>query len=55
MRSIGTAEQAIRFALTIDDHFDMREFLQAWNDGSIANDNGEYDDYFKWLRQEKKA
>lgn len=49
MLNIGTAEQAIKFALTIDDHFDMREFLKAWMDGSLRNDADEWDDYFQTL------
>ncbi len=28
--------RAIRFALTIDDHFDRRYFLQAWLEGALA-------------------
>jgi len=31
----GTAEQAIEFALTIDDHFDMRGFLNNWLEGDL--------------------
>ena len=27
---------AIMFAQTIDDHFDMREFLHAWTIGDVA-------------------
>ena len=53
LKSIGTAEQAIAFALTINDHLDMREFLRMWQDGSIAHDDDEFDDYFEWLRQNK--
>jgi hypothetical protein len=45
--SIGTAVQAIKFALTIDDHFDMREFLKSWSDGSL--DPAEWSDYFATL------
>lgn len=30
------AERAIQFALSIDDHYDSREFLQAWRDGDTS-------------------
>ena len=46
-KDIGSAEQAIKFAMTIDDHFDMREFLKGWWDGSLDRD--EWDDYFSAL------
>ena len=29
------AVEAIEFALTIDDHFEMREFLKSWAHGDI--------------------
>jgi hypothetical protein len=51
---IGTGEQAIRFALAIDDHFDMRQFLEDWQAGLVANLE-EYEDYREWLLAEKEA
>lgn len=45
---IGNATQAIKFAMTIDDHYDMRSFLSGWWDGSL--DAEAWDDYFKALK-----
>ena len=42
---IGTAVQAIEFALTIDDHYEMRGFLDRWMHGDIE----EWPDYVIWL------
>lgn len=50
-KDIGTAEQAIKFAMTIDDHFDMRSFLSCWWDGSL--DTEAWDDYFKALETDE--
>ena len=33
---LGTAAQAIEFALGIDDHYDMREFLDEWMHGGTG-------------------
>jgi hypothetical protein len=41
----GTGIQAIEFALEIDDHYDMRYFLQGWNEGSLD----EWPEYYEWL------
>lgn len=49
---LGTARQAIEFALTIDDHFDMREFLADWLTGVVAA-SGEYADYHAWLKRKQ--
>ena len=51
---IGTGEQAIAFAMEIDDHFDMRAFLADWQTGLVANLD-EYEDYREWLREQEKA
>lgn len=34
---LGQAVQAIEFALEIDDHFDMREFLDGWMHGDVQD------------------
>lgn len=49
---LGTAQQAIAFALEIDDHFDMRQFLSDWQTGEVAMDD-EYKDYWTWLRKQR--
>ena len=51
---LGTAQQAITFALAIDDHYDMRQFLDDWQTGEVAV-NEEYADYWAWLRQQRKV
>lgn len=51
---LGSGEQAIAFALTIDDHHDMRQFLDDWQTGAVAT-NDEYSDYWKWLRRQRRA
>lgn len=33
---LGTAVQAIEFALGIDDHWDMRQFLDDWMHGDVS-------------------
>lgn len=48
--SLGTAVQAIEFALKIDDHYDMREFLNGWMHGDVE----EWDEYQSFI-QEKAA
>lgn len=53
MQSIGSAEQAIAFALTIDDHFDMRAFLQDWQQGLLVDSPSADADYFEFLRKNK--
>ncbi|QRE77356.1 hypothetical protein [Methylobacterium aquaticum] len=35
--NIGTPVQAIEFALKIDDHYDMRDFLGSWNEGDLTD------------------
>jgi hypothetical protein len=51
---LGSAEQAIAFALAIDDHFDLRQFLDDWQTGAVAT-NDEYSDYWNWLRWQRRA
>lgn len=51
----GTAEEAIAFALLLDDHFDRLFFLRAWRDGSVAGDE-DWQDYHDWrLEQTVRA
>lgn len=33
---LGTGEQAVSYAVTIDDHFDRLEFLKAWLHGDVG-------------------
>jgi hypothetical protein len=46
-KEMGNAVQAIKFALTIEDHFDMRGFLHDWYCGSL--DPEDWADYFEAL------
>lgn len=50
----GSAEQAIKFALLIDSHYDMRQFLADWQTGEVAT-NAEYADYWEWLTFQRQA
>jgi hypothetical protein len=56
-RRLGTGAQAIAYAIDHeDDHYDRLNFLKAWQDGSLADDNTEWPEYQTWLRgQRKKA
>lgn len=46
---LGTAEQAIEFAVEhIDDHFDRLQFLGDWRSGVVATSD-EYEEYWQWL------
>ena len=47
MVDIGTAVQAIEYALTIDDAFEMKDFLTDWQCGDIAG----WEDYSDWLEE----
>lgn len=48
---LGTAVQAIQFAITIDDHYDRLEFLECWNCGDLS----EWDDFKSFIRAEQKG
>ena len=45
--AVPDAVAAIKFALTIDDHFDRLEFLYAFLDGSVDTDE-EWDDWHEY-------
>jgi hypothetical protein len=49
---LGKAEDAIDFAMGIDDHFDMRAFLKDWRNGSLCPDDDA--DYFDWLAARRR-
>ena len=44
-RRLGTADQAIEFAVQIDDHYDRLSFLQGWLEGRLE----EWGDYQPWI------
>lgn len=48
---LGTAVQAIEFAITIDDHYDRLEFLESWKHGDLS----EWDDFKSFIRAEQKG
>jgi hypothetical protein len=50
---IGTGAEAVAYALTIDDHFDLRQFLSDWQAGVVATAD-EYSDYQQWLEERRK-
>lgn len=47
----GTSPQAIHYALTLDDHFEMREFLDGWMHGDIAEWADDYRIFLEVLTQ----
>ena len=49
----GNAVEAMTFALTIEDHYDLREFLKAWNEGDWATLQEEWEEYYTWLFEER--
>lgn len=49
MRRQGTSLQAIKFAVTIDDHYDRLSFLEEYLKGNLEPDD--WPDYFEDLKR----
>lgn len=47
----GTALQALQFASTLDDHYDVKDFVSAW----FAGDIEEFPEYIEFLKNDKLA
>jgi hypothetical protein len=47
---IGTAQQAIAFAVSILDAYDAQTFLRLWLEGNVSRE--EWSDYFTFLARQ---
>lgn len=46
-----TPVEVIEFSLTIDDHFEMRAFLEGWVEGDVSE---WVDDIKEWVRKRQE-
>lgn len=51
MENLPRASEAIEFALTIDDHFEMHDFLDGWMHGDIEEWRADFDLFMEGKRQ----
>lgn len=47
----GKGEDAIKYALNLADHWEMRDFLEGWQMGDLE----EWPDYYEWLKKTESA